>query len=176
MIAPLLIILQGVVPFERTWIYLSVPSLLLLISLFKLLEKHKEFSIPVGWFVFVYTSLISMAGLRTHQKMKYDHSEGMSAWELKDMVYSEINKDQRIISMDYISHTILDYYRLRNKAFNLELYLPESWNSNLDSAYLHDKNSVIITQKSVVKKYINRVKKTWRLKREGDVYCIYEIE
>ena len=174
MMAPLLIVLQGVVPFERTWIYLSVPALLLLLTVIITLSKYKEYPLPSGWFVFVYAFLISLAGFRTHQKMKYEHSEGMSAWELKDIVYSEINKGQRIISMDYISHTILDYYRLRNKAFNLELYRPESWNTSADSAFLVPKNTIIITQKEVGEKYMNRVQDGWRLKRSGMVYNVYE--
>jgi hypothetical protein len=174
MMAPLLIVLQGVVPFERTWIYLSVPALLLLLTVINMLAKYKEYPLPSGWFVFLYACLISLAGFRTHQKMKYDHSEGMSAWELKEMVYSEINKGHRVISMDYISHTILDYYRLRNKVFNLELYRPESWNTSADAAFLIPKNTIIITQKEVGEKYINRVQDGWRLKRLGVVYNVYE--
>lgn len=176
MMAPLLIILQGVIPFERTWIYLSVPSLLLLLTLINMLTKYKEYRLPSGWFVFLYACLISIAGFRTHQKMKYRHSDGMSAWEIKDLVSTEIKNNQRIISMDYISHTILDYYRIKKKAFNLDLYLPESWDKFTDSVYQIPSNTIIITKTEVGEKYLSRVKEKWRLKRKGFVFSVYTSE
>ena len=174
--APVFIILQGVIPFERTWIYLSVPLLLLLLSLVNLLAKYKLSYLPSGWFLFLYTCLILSAGFQTHQKMKYEHSDGMSAWELKDLVSSEIKDNQTLISMDYISHTILDYYRIKYKAFNLELYLPETWDKFTDSLYLIPSNKTIITKTEVGDKYLSRVKDKWRLKRKGLVFSVYTSE
>jgi hypothetical protein len=174
-IAPLFIVLQGVIPFERTWIYLTLPGLIVFISLFKIdFTFNSKFYSHAKWFVPLYVCSLAITFHKTQFKMRYQHSDGMSTWELKNLVYSEIKEKQQVVSMDYISHTILDYYRLRNKAFNLELYRPESWNTSADAAFLIPKNTIIITQKEVGEKYINRVQDGWRLKRLGVVYNVYE--
>jgi hypothetical protein len=175
LMAPILILIQGVLPFERTWIYFFLPVLFLVTHAINIIYESwgkNQWNLNRALPVLLPLICIPIA-LNTHNRMKNRHSDGKSAYELRDIVMNRIPAGQTVISMDYISHTILQYYEKQNRSFNLNLYLPESWNTKQDSFLVGCKDIQIITQKGVAKNYMVSKKNQWNMLYNGIVYDIW---
>lgn len=111
--APVLIVIHRVIPFERTWIYLYVPMVLLIMQILSLNDNiiHKAVRNKKSRTLFgVLTVVLLTIGLVDNFQRTILQSE-MTALELSK--YNEITRDKRvdvIYCSDRISETIIQYY------------------------------------------------------------------
>lgn len=105
-LSPILILLHSVVPFERTWIYLSVPIIILIgITLFQLNQFIPKFNIPLmtlGISIFFLTYNIG--------NRKIIFKEFYSGKEIAKVLF-EMKVSNAVCTNDILTRTIGYYYR-----------------------------------------------------------------
>jgi hypothetical protein len=176
LMAPVLILIQGVLPFERTWIYFFLPVLVLVSHGINIICESllkKQWNLNRALPVLLPLICIPIAG-NTHDRMKNRHSDGKSAYELRDIVINRIPAGETVISMDYISHTILHYYEKQNQNFTLNLYLPENSLKNIEVEFLNKNNTIWVTRKIDINSINNRCADKIIQIYAGEEYCVFK--
>jgi len=172
--APFLIAIQGVIPFERTWIYLYLPILVIILYFVFIFVRY--FKIPLllnkKIYFIIYLFLIITSTFITNRTIASRKLNNEVPWEIKNIVKNDI-VDKDVVSLDYISHTILEFYHLQNSNFRLTLYRPETFNQKSDSHYLASKNTLWLVSKDINDKFFNTKKNVVKKSRAGNNYILY---